>query len=832
MNLRTRALLGLVVFSLAPNFACAQTFWTAGVDDWFTASNWNLGVPDAASGTTFDAVIANGGTAQLQAPGGSVFRLRVGRHEGPGHLLIDGGSLTVTGNLHLNEGSTGTASVIVQGGSTVTAPSTVVGYSSDFATSFQIAGAGTVYNATGSFTVGRLGTGSASLTVEDSAVLASGTSAIANVSGSTGGATVTGAGSTWSTTGTFAVGSAVTGVLNIENQGTVYVGTALSIGNSSNVNLNGGTLRFNTISGITRVNYTAGTLQLAGNRDILFDANLFDFYGAPRVILAGKGLTVEGTTTIRQEKVLTVSGGAFTSQGLLTLGAPGFQSGDLIINNAGTVVAGANVSIDASGLASISGVGSSWSVGTDLLVSPTGNGGYLEISNQADLYISNTLSIGSGGVLTFDGGTIRFNGYSRNPNGAFTYTAGTVQLAANRTLGTDAAITDLFGAAPTIPTGKALVVEGTATLAGSSTVTLSGGTLSADKVLMTPGSRITNTVTTQVAGVMLALAGSVIDATGADLTVGDATKVNGFYGNGDLQVGQSTVTLADANDAVLDAATLVTLGSAGSPGTLAAANGLTLNFGGNIIGFGTVDTLDSAATPLINNGHITGMSAEMPISLAGYVKGVGTLDNVIITGTDAPGFSPATVVRGSVEYEGVLEIEIGGAAPGSFDQINHVLGAGLANLGGTLDIKLINGFSPVLGNSFEILTATGGVNGSFITELLPTLTAGLDWNVVYDTNSVMLVVAEAVALLGDYNQDGTVNAADYTVWRNNLGSLTALPNDNTPGVDAGDYDRWKTHFGESAGSGSGIGSNAAVPEPATLGLLVVAIIALAYRRMN
>jgi len=360
MNLRTHALLGLVVFSLAPNVACAQTFWTAGVDDWFTASNWNLGVPDAASGTTFDAVIANGGTAQLQGPGGSVRRLRVGRSEGPGNLLIDGGVLTVTDDLLLNAGGTGTASVIVQGGSTVTAPSTVVGYTSAFATSFLISGAGTVYNATNDFTVGRLGAGFASLNVEAGAVLATGTSSIAAVSGAANSnATVSGAGSKWSSTGAFTVGSGVAANLTIQNQGLVHVGTALSIGATSNVNLNGGTLRFNTISGITRVNYTAGTLQLAGNRDILFDANLFDFYGASRIIPAGKGLTVEGTTTIRQEKVLTVSGGAFTSQGLLTLGAPGFQSGDLIINNAGTVVAGANVSIDASGLASISGVGSS-----------------------------------------------------------------------------------------------------------------------------------------------------------------------------------------------------------------------------------------------------------------------------------------------------------------------------------------------------------------------------------------------------------------------------------------------------------------------------------------
>ena len=96
---------------------------------------------------------------------------------------------------------------------------------------------------------------------------------------------------------------------------------------------------------------------------------------------------------------------------------------------------------------------------------------------------------------------------------------------------------------------------------------------------------------------MLALAGSTIDATAGDLTLGDATKVNGFYSNGTLLVGQYTVTLADANDAVFDSATLVSLGSGATPGTLNADNGLTLDFGGNFTGYGTVSTPDNLPTP-------------------------------------------------------------------------------------------------------------------------------------------------------------------------------------------------------------------------------------------
>jgi hypothetical protein len=69
--------------------------------------------------------------------------------------------------------------------------------------------------------------------------------------------------------------------------------------------------------------------------------------------------------------------------------------------------------------------------------------------------------------------------------------------------------------------------------------------------------------------------------------------------------------------------------------------------------------------------------------------------------------------------------------------------------------------------------------------------------------------------------NGIVDAADYTVWRDKLGTSTTLPNDTTPGsVTQGDYDVWKTNFGNH--SGSGAGANAAVPEPATSVLIVLA----------
>ena len=85
--------------------------------------------------------------------------------------------------------------------------------------------------------------------------------------------------------------------------------------------------------------------------------------------------------------------------------------------------------------------------------------------------------------------------------------------------------------------------------------------------------------------------------------------------------------------------------------------------------------------------------------------------------------------------------------------------------------------------------------------------------------------------IGDYNGDGIVDAADYTVWRDTLGQndlgLAADGNgDNL--ITPADYDIWKTHFGQSAGSGSEGLSTAVVPEPPVCGLLVSSVI-IAFR---
>jgi probable HAF family extracellular repeat protein len=79
-----------------------------------------------------------------------------------------------------------------------------------------------------------------------------------------------------------------------------------------------------------------------------------------------------------------------------------------------------------------------------------------------------------------------------------------------------------------------------------------------------------------------------------------------------------------------------------------------------------------------------------------------------------------------------------------------------------------------------------------------------------NTEAWLARLAFAPMLPGDFNHNGTVDAADYVVWRNNPTSF---------GGDPAGYITWRANFGQTGGSGAAL-SPSAVPEP-TSALLVI-----------
>lgn len=74
----------------------------------------------------------------------------------------------------------------------------------------------------------------------------------------------------------------------------------------------------------------------------------------------------------------------------------------------------------------------------------------------------------------------------------------------------------------------------------------------------------------------------------------------------------------------------------------------------------------------------------------------------------------------------------------------------------------------------------------------------------------------AATLAGDFNSDGTVDAADYVVWRDGFGTT----------YNQDDYQVWSDHFGQSLGGGAGA---VGVPEPRAAALVLAAVCWLAWR---
>ena len=162
-------------------------------------------------------------------------------------------------------------------------------------------------------------------------------------------------------------------------------------------------------------------------------------------------------------------------------------------------------------------------------------------------------------------------------------------------------------------------------------------------------------------------------------------------------------------------------------------------------------------------------------------------------------------------------IKLAGTTPGS--QHDQVAVTGSATLAGTLAVSLIGGFTPLAGESFEIFIGSTPA-GAFDTLQLPNLTGALTWDTSQLYTTGMISVAGS-GLPGDYSNNGVVDAADYVVWRANLGTNNVLPNDPIGGtIGDAQFNQWRSNFGQSAGSGAI--ASAAVPEPATPVLLILA----------
>jgi hypothetical protein len=200
-------------------------------------------------------------------------------------------------------------------------------------------------------------------------------------------------------------------------------------------------------------------------------------------------------------------------------------------------------------------------------------------------------------------------------------------------------------------------------------------------------------------------------------------------------------------------------------------------------------------------------------TLSGSGAVAGSVD--VVGGTMAPGNGTGRLSINNdftLGSAGVLQLEVGSPSTLDYDFLNVT---GTASLAGTFDVTLIDNYEPEPGTSFLILAAN-----QIIDQGVSLSDADANQFTLHVYNNVVVLESIVPPFAGDYNYDGTVNAADYTVWRNTLGGTDVLLADgnNNGIVDFADYGVWKLNFG-ATGSAQATATDAAVPEPSSVGLL-------------
>jgi hypothetical protein len=158
------------------------------------------------------------------------------------------------------------------------------------------------------------------------------------------------------------------------------------------------------------------------------------------------------------------------------------------------------------------------------------------------------------------------------------------------------------------------------------------------------------------------------------------------------------------------------------------------------------------------------------------------------------------------------------------------LGVSSGDYEGEFDLALASSYDPAF------ITQSGGMVGDAYAALGVAL---IDGKAYFDIHSTAFPNGEIRGFLsyveGDYNDGGTVDAADYVLWRktyHGIGEEQLADSNNDEFVDEADYTAWRQNFGDfglSYSSGSGASLTASIPEPSAPSLIAIALFALIRR---
>ncbi len=519
-----------------------------GIAHTYALTNPTASVPDLLFPDPTDASIAigdeSGDQASLVLAGGAItgVQARLGNEpDSSGTLHVTGDQAQVELSSALYVGFEGTGTLAIEDGAGVVNTSSVIGTRDFGANAVTVTGAESHWTNNGTLTIGGEGThtfaeaGAGSLTIADGATVSSGSATVGSQSGSTGSATVTGAGSSWQATGRLFVGHRGTGTLVIE-EGAAVSSNGGSIGSSTDdppgsgsgvVNVSGQDTSWTNTSRVIVGATSSGSMSVQDGAEVVSTGGSIGTSGDGDVTIMGEGSSWVNTGSLRIGFRLTAGSGA--GHGVLSIAHGGHLSNTDVHIGRGT---------GSSGHVEMIGPNASWTADGSFYVAgdeeEAGGAGSVTIGPGAALYIEGLLRIWDEGVVNVHGGAIRFD--DRTGPGQLNFTTGTVEVGGDRMVGVDAVVDELFGSAVVLPSPVEFGIGGTATLLAP--VTVDGGTFSVGD-LVGGGLLAFDAGTFRMTEATLSIAGS--GQLGDDVAVGSNQSVHAAAGASLATDGRLTV---------------------------------------------------------------------------------------------------------------------------------------------------------------------------------------------------------------------------------------------------------------------------------------------------
>jgi autotransporter-associated beta strand protein len=700
-------------------------------------NKWGSGIATITSAQTYTgATTINAGTLKLTGAGSialssgvevdSIFDLTesssaaIKSLSGSGTVRLGEKSLTITaGNGDFSGSITGSGTLTISGGTqtisgtnTYTGATTVTGGKLVLIAGSSLKSALTLDGGNLDLSAGVISTGNATITSLASTNTASTVSLGANTlvlsaaNGTYAGA-LTGTGGLWITSGTETLSgdSTYTGTTTVSAGSLVLTG---SLGAASKLNISG---TFDA----TGANHSAtGTLTFTS------------LAGSGSVALGAHGLVLNTAASAS-----TAFSGIITGSAGLTVNGAGIQilSGDNTYTGGTTIGSGATLQI-----------GNGNTKGS-ILGNVVDNGTLRFYRLDSSTFAS--IISGSGNVVQAGIGTTILTG-TNTYTGTTTISAGTLQIGDGTTTGSIAGTTGIEnnGTLAFSPAAGGTTTINTA-ISGSGSVSILSGT-----VVLTSANTYEG-VTRIAENARLVLTDT------ANLTHSDSVAINGTLDLTGLTAGTTLKSLSGASTGVVNLGTqnlILSSASTTFAGTIMGSGGITLQsgtqvltgtstgyIGATVLSGGTLTVTGSIAnsTVAVNSGATltgTGTVGAITVASGGTVQagaaGAGTL-----TSTSNISFASGSSYVVDMTSAGATKLVTSGTATLAVDGSNKGLS--------TIKINSADG-TYALGTNLTVLTASGGLTGTFSTSTIDLFTAAngtkFTSKVTYDANNVFLRV--------------------------------------------------------------------------------------------